>query len=361
VPLISSTRPPMRRILVVDDSHAVRQAIEASLEPYGFEVEQADNGAVALAKLRRTSFDLVFLDLNMPVLDGPGMLRIIRHSGIPVKVVLVTSGAPTATVTATVKMGAEDYVQKPFTAQRVRETVAKALELDLGLFRAEEPRVLVQHPDRALRKRIKELLPEHVALDGDEALARCLEMSEKTRYRLVLLDHRVLEGEAETAADLVRARLPEAAILELRPGAGPEQRRSPRGELDGAVPADLDQAAVDFLYASYLRPLVFVEPTGIRVAGYRGAPEDAPGYFAQLRRGLQSDGALRGLETGEVAVDLTRVPEDGEQVAALVGEVQAHLAEKGIAASFTVSPSMRNALAARPELARAVIQAAAGP
>ncbi len=350
----------MRRILVVDDSPSVRQAIEASLEPYGFEVEQADNGAVALAKLRRTAFDLVFLDLNMPVLDGPGMLRIIRHSGIPVKVVLVTSGAPTATVAATVKMGAGDYVQKPFTAERVRQAVAKALDLDPALFRAEEPRVLMQHPDRSLRDGLRALFPEHVSVDGDEALARCLEMAERAKYRLVLLDHRVLEGEVETAADLVRARLPEAAILEVRPGAPPEARRAVRGELDGAVPFDMDQPTADFLYASYLRPLVFPEPTGIRVAGYRGATEDAPGYFAQLRRGLQADGAERGRETGEVAVDLSRVPEDGESVATLVRDVQAHLAEKGIAATFTVSQPMRNALAARPDLARAVIQVDAG-
>jgi len=346
----------MRKILIVDDSRAVRQSFEASLEPYGFEVDQAENGAVALAKLRRLPFDLVFLDLNMPVLDGPGMLRIIRHSGIPVKVILVTSGAPTATVTSTVKMGAGAYIQKPFTAEQVRESVAKALELDLSGFKVERPRVLVQHPDPAQQERVRKLFPEHVSVEGDTALARCLEMAEGSRFRLVLLDHRVLEGEVETAADLVRARLPEAAILELRPGAALADRFSAHGELDGTVPAEMGEEDAEFLYASYLRPLVFPEPTGVRVAGFRGEPTEARGYFAQLRRSLEGASSDWVRETGEVVVDLQRVPEDSEETAKLVGDVQAHFAEKGIAATFTVSPAMRNALAARAELANAVIQ-----
>lgn len=348
----------MRRILIVDDSLSVRKSFEASLEPYGFEVEQADNGAAALAKLRRAPFDLVFLDLNMPVLDGPGMLRIIRHSGIPVKVVLVTSGAPTAIVAATVKMGAFDYVQKPFSPERVREVVAKGLDLDLSRFPPHRPSLLVQHPAAAVREALAKLLPQHVTVDGDAALARCLEMAEKTHYRLVLLDAQVLDGEVETAAELVRARLPEAALLEVRPGALPKARCLAHGELDGTLAPELDEAAAEFLYGSYLRPLVFPEPTGVRVAGHRGAREDAPAYFAQLRRALVTSSSDWARETGEVAVDLQRAPEDAELVAALVRDVQAHFAENGIAATFTVAPQMRNALAARTDLGKAVVLAA---
>ncbi|HVP69574.1 MAG TPA: response regulator [Anaeromyxobacteraceae bacterium] len=345
----------MRRILIVDDSRSVRRALEASLEPYGLEVDQADNGAVALAKLRRVPFDLVFLDLNMPVLDGPGMLRIIRHSGIPVKVVLVTSGAPTATVAATVKLGAGDYIQKPFTPETVRDVVAKTLDVDLSRSTPERPGVLVQHPEVRVREELRKVLPEHVAVDGDAALARCLELAEKTRYRLVFLDHRVLEGEVETAADLVRARLPEAGILELRPGAAPGDRTKGRGELDGALAPEFDEAAGDFLYASYLRPLVFAEPSGVRVAGHRGAPEEAAAYFAQVRRALLAPSAEWGKDTGEVVVDLQRAPDQAEDLSALVRDAQGHFAEKGIAVTFTVSKAMRNALAARTDMGNAVI------
>jgi CheY-like chemotaxis protein len=348
----------MRRILVVDDSRSVRQAIEGALEPYGFEVELADNGAAALAKLRRSPFDLVFLDLNMPVLDGPGMLRILRHSGIPVKVVLVTSGASTATVASTVKLGASDYLQKPFTAERVREMAAKALDLDPAAFRLERPRVLVQGPGSALRERLAALLPEHVVVEGDEALARCLEMAERQPYRLVLLDHRVLEGEVETAADLVRARLPEAAILAIEPGAGPERRHAARGELDGTLPPEVDEGVAAFLHAAYLRSCAESEPTGLRAAGHRVAPEDADAWYAQLRRAIVARGERWADETGDAIVDLTRVPADVERLARLVGEVREALAERGVAPTFRVAGEVHAALAARAELAKAVIQAA---
>jgi CheY-like chemotaxis protein len=347
----------MRRILVVDDSRSVRQAIEAALEPYGFEVEQADNGAAALAKLRRAPFDLVFLDLNMPVLDGPGMLRIIRHSGIPVKVVLVTSGATTAIVASTVKLGASDYLQKPFTAARVREMTAKALELDPASFQLDQPRVLVQGP-AALRERLPGLLPEHVAVDGDEALATCLELAERRPYRLVLLDHRVLEGEVETAADLVRARLPEAAILAVEPGADVALRHVARGELDGTIPQEVDAACAAFLHAAYLRPCAFPEPSGLRAAGHRGADEDADSWFAQLRRAILARGPGWASETGDAIVDLSRVPADVDRLARLVGEVREALGERGVAPTFRVAPEVLRALAARAELAKAVIQGA---
>jgi CheY-like chemotaxis protein len=346
----------MRRILVVDDSRSVRQAIEAALDPYGFEVEQADNGAAALAKLRRAPFDLVFLDLNMPVLDGPGMLRIIRHAGMPVKVVLVTSGATTATVASTVKLGASDYLQKPFTAERVREMTAKALEIDPASLRLDRPRVLVQSPDAGLRERLARLLPEHVAVEGDEALGRCLEMAERQPYRLVLLDHRVLEGEVETAADLVRARLPEAAILAVEPGAAGPLRHAARGELDGTIPPEVDEETAAFLYGSYLRPCAFQEPAGLRAASHRGAEEDADAWFAQLRRAIVARGSSWAAETGDAIVDLSRAPADVERLARLVGDVHEALGEQGVAPTFRVAPEVHPALAARSELAKAVIQ-----
>ena len=73
----------MRRVLLVDDSRVVRQALQAALEPYGFEVEHAENGASALLLLRKHPFDIAFVDLNMPVLDGPALLRMMRARGSP--------------------------------------------------------------------------------------------------------------------------------------------------------------------------------------------------------------------------------------------------------------------------------------
>ena len=117
----------MRRVLLVDDSKVVRQALQAALEPYGFEVEHAENGASALLLLRKHPFDIAFVDLNMPVLDGPALLRMMRAQGITAKVILVTVSSSMPVVGAAIKLGASDYVNKPFTPEAIRIAVARVL------------------------------------------------------------------------------------------------------------------------------------------------------------------------------------------------------------------------------------------
>src|SRR5688572_30050528 len=66
------------RVLLVDDSALIRNAMQAALEPYGLELEHAENGEVAVAKAMATPWDLIFLDVVMPHMDGPTALREIR-------------------------------------------------------------------------------------------------------------------------------------------------------------------------------------------------------------------------------------------------------------------------------------------
>ena len=118
--------PPTRKVLAVDDSPTVRAALEALLEPLGFEVVHAEHGAAALQLLRTSAFDLVFLDLEMPVLDGPSLLRFLRQHRDPTRVVLLTS-AETSSVAATIKLGVSDYLPKPFDARGVRAVLDRVL------------------------------------------------------------------------------------------------------------------------------------------------------------------------------------------------------------------------------------------
>ncbi|MGZ3429727.1 MAG: response regulator, partial [Polyangia bacterium] len=120
----------MRRVLVIDDSRLVRAQMQAALAPYGFEVEAAENGGVALQKLTTASWDLVFLDLNLPVMDGPTLLRIARAKGVTAPVVLVTSVSSAHVVSGLFRLGATHYILKPFTADQIRSTTAKILQLD---------------------------------------------------------------------------------------------------------------------------------------------------------------------------------------------------------------------------------------
>src|SRR3972149_2485862 len=118
----------MLRLLAVDDSASVRASLVGYLEPLGFEVDEAQNGPPALRMIRAQHYDLVFLDIKMPVLDGPS--RLLRAQGLTVPVVLVTSRTDRAMAGMAVRLGSHDFLSKPFTPVSVKETLYRGLRHD---------------------------------------------------------------------------------------------------------------------------------------------------------------------------------------------------------------------------------------
>ena len=114
-----------RKALVVDDSESARLALREILEAAGMEVAEAVNGAAALQWLRSRKADVVFLDLQMPVMDGPTLLRFLRLGGDDTRVVLLTSTTGHRTLSPTMKLGVSDYVAKPFDAASVGAALAR--------------------------------------------------------------------------------------------------------------------------------------------------------------------------------------------------------------------------------------------
>jgi CheY-like chemotaxis protein len=346
----------VRRVLVVDDSRVIREALEAALEPYGCEVHHADNGAVALQQLKGSHFDLVLVDVNMPVLDGISLVRILRAQGITTKVVLITAGTSSSVITPAVKLGVSDYVSKPFQPERIRVVVARALGLDPTALEIRPARVLVQHPDEGLAERVQALLPSHVQVDASGAVfARALELAEQRSYAAILLDSAVLGAEATAAAALLRELLPLAAIFALREGAPRDGWWSPEGALDGVLPLPLEaDAARGFLYSNFLRALVFREGAVLHAAGFVGDERHLPAYFCALERAVAAR-CGRELALADIVIDLTRAPRDASAVAALVARLHERLDQIGAAPAYRVRPDLLDELGARPELGRVVI------
>jgi two-component system chemotaxis response regulator CheY len=119
------------RILVVDDFPTMRRIVRTLLKELGYNnIEEAEDGAVALGKLRAGGFDFVVSDWNMPNLDGLEMLKAIRAdatlSALPV--LMVTAEAKKENVIAAAQAGANGYVVKPFTAATLDEKLNKVLE-----------------------------------------------------------------------------------------------------------------------------------------------------------------------------------------------------------------------------------------
>ncbi|MEY3262665.1 MAG: chemotaxis protein CheY [Pseudomonadota bacterium] len=122
---------PKTRFLVVDDFSTMRRIVRNLLKELGYaNVDEAEDGAMALSKLRNESFDFVISDWNMPVMDGLDMLKTMRADAALAKlpVLMVTAEAKKENIIAAAQAGANGYVVKPFTAATLDEKLAKIFE-----------------------------------------------------------------------------------------------------------------------------------------------------------------------------------------------------------------------------------------
>jgi two-component system response regulator AtoC len=116
------------RILVVDDEASLRDALGRILTAEGYEVRQAGDGKEALGILGDSPFDFVLCDLRMPVMGGLELLREITARGIPGTVIMMSAFGTVETAVEAMKLGAYDYVSKPFMSDEILLTLRKAAE-----------------------------------------------------------------------------------------------------------------------------------------------------------------------------------------------------------------------------------------
>jgi two-component system response regulator PilR (NtrC family) len=119
---------PDVRVLVVDDEHSMRELLAIMLRQAGYEVVVADGGEAAIQTLKSETFDLVVTDLRMRKVDGLAVLKAAKESSPRTVVLVVTAYASTETAVEAMKLGAYDYVTKPFKLDELKLTVANALE-----------------------------------------------------------------------------------------------------------------------------------------------------------------------------------------------------------------------------------------
>lgn len=116
------------RILVVDDEESIREFLEIMLKKEGYEVSTAEDGQKAKEVLQKKSFDMVISDLQMPNVTGIELLKHVKDSYPETVFMLITAFGTTETAVEAMKMGAYDYVTKPFKIDEVRMNIANALK-----------------------------------------------------------------------------------------------------------------------------------------------------------------------------------------------------------------------------------------
>ncbi|HVG30178.1 MAG TPA: sigma-54 dependent transcriptional regulator [Pyrinomonadaceae bacterium] len=118
----------MANILVVDDEQGMRQLLTLVFGRAGHKVRAAEDGRRALASLREQAADLIVSDVKMPDMDGIALLREARALYPEVAVVMMTAFATVETAREAFKLGADDFIQKPFDVDELKLIVEKALE-----------------------------------------------------------------------------------------------------------------------------------------------------------------------------------------------------------------------------------------
>lgn len=128
--LIGRVDTPALRILLVDDLQVNRQILRTHLRRFGYRIEEAADGAEALAKFQAQPFDLVFMDIEMSILDGYGATRAIRAWEVetgrrPVPIVALSAHSDAEVDERSRAAGCTAHLGKPIDGRALRETIAK--------------------------------------------------------------------------------------------------------------------------------------------------------------------------------------------------------------------------------------------
>jgi CheY-like chemotaxis protein/glycine cleavage system H lipoate-binding protein len=118
---------PKARILAVDDEHIVLDSFRKILVLAGYSIDTVERGSEALGLIRKNDYDFVFTDLKMPEMDGVEVTKAVKHLRPDIDVIVITGYASIETAVETVKFGAMDYVEKPFTEDELLASVKTAL------------------------------------------------------------------------------------------------------------------------------------------------------------------------------------------------------------------------------------------
>ena len=133
------------KILVVDDELSMRQFLQILLKKDGYDVTTAENGEIALHKLKEEKFTVILMDYNMPeAIDGIDLLNELLHISPKSQVIVITAYASTEQAIKAIELGAVDYVSKPFNVAEIRDIVKKCVAAAEQTQKSEEPAKNVQ-------------------------------------------------------------------------------------------------------------------------------------------------------------------------------------------------------------------------
>lgn len=117
---------PKPRILIADDEEGIRESLRLILGQE-YDLDLAEDGEEALSKLQQTNYALALLDIKMPKLDGLDLLRRVQDLQLKIPILIITAYQSVELAREAIKLGARDYLPKPFERQSLLTAVAGAI------------------------------------------------------------------------------------------------------------------------------------------------------------------------------------------------------------------------------------------
>jgi len=240
-----------RRILVVEDDSVIATAIAAYLRAAGYEVDAVDDGLKALRRIRYASPDAIVLDLMLPGTDGWQVIESVRADGIEAAVVVVSARVSERDRVHALRLGADDYLCKPFGMPELVARVESALRRTAGGFRrsngaietpglvidSELRRAIVDGEDAGLTVLEFRLL-HAMAVESGRALSR-----DQLRRRVWGMPHTKRDRSVDVCIRKLRAKIDrrsgEYRYIHTHPGVGYRFAAEPKGAVVEADPQPL--------------------------------------------------------------------------------------------------------------------------
>jgi two-component system response regulator AtoC len=178
-----------KRILIVDDEENFRHMLSVILKKEKYDIEMASNGEEGLQKVSASAFDQILCDIRMPQMDGLAFLREVQKMGVNTTIIMMSAYGTADTAIEAMKLGAYDYISKPFKPDEIILTLKKA-----------EERERLRKENELLRKEIKKEYSFENIVSKNERMQKIFEVIKKVaQYKSTIL----ITGESGTGKELV--------------------------------------------------------------------------------------------------------------------------------------------------------------
>jgi two-component system response regulator AtoC len=178
-----------KRVLVIDDEENLRHYLQLILGEAGYQVAIAQDGEEGLAKMQRHAWDIILCDIKMPSMDGMALLKAAKEKGLEGTIIMMSAYGTVDTAVEAMKIGAYDYVSKPFNADEIILTLKKA-----------EERERLREENIRLRDEVQRNYDlEHIVAQS-EAMRKVFELIKKVAQHKSSV---LITGESGTGKELV--------------------------------------------------------------------------------------------------------------------------------------------------------------